>query len=87
MPGAVRKGIDSAGGTIVAGSSNVFVNNASEVRVGDSVQPHGSGKHQSPKIAEGSSNVFINNISTARQGDKADCGHTASGSSNVFING
>ena len=84
MPGVSRKDKDSAGGTIAAGSPNVFVDGAAAVRVGDAVTPHGTGAHASPKMAKGSSTVFVNGIAVCRAGDSASCGHEASGSGDVF---
>lgn len=86
MPGIARQGKDSAGGTIVAGSANVFANNSPDARVGDAVAGHGKPPHAAPVMAAGSPNVFSNNIPTSRAGDAASCGHTASGSDDVFVN-
>lgn len=86
MPGVARKSADSAGGTIVGGSSTVFVNNKSVARIGDAVAGHGLPPHAGPVMAGGSGNVFANNISVSRAGDPATCGHPASGSGNVFAN-
>lgn len=86
MPGIARQGKDSAGGTIVAGSGNVFANNSPDARIGDAVAGHGPGAHAGPVMAAGSPNVFSNNIPTSRAGDAASCGHTASGSDDVFVN-
>jgi len=87
MPGISRKDVDSAGGTLVGGSSDVFVNGSGAVRIGDAVAGHGLPPHASPTMAEGSSTVFVNGIGVCRAGDAATCGHTASGSSNVFAGG
>ena len=87
MPGVVRDaGTDVTGGLNIQGSPTVFANNRPVVRVGDAVQPHGSGAHAGPRMIAGSSNVFTNNIRTCRAGDPANCGHRATGSSNVFAN-
>lgn len=86
MPGISRLGQDSAGGTIVGGSGNVFANGSPVVRIGDPVAGHGKGPHAGPVLAAGSGNVFTNNIPTTRAGDPATCGHPASGSVNVFVN-
>lgn len=85
MPGASRKGIDSAGGTIIDGSDNVIVNDAGSVRLGDTVEDHGRGEHDSANMAEGSSTVIINDRPAVRAGNQASCGHGASGSDNVVI--
>lgn len=84
MPGVARKGQDTAGGTIVGGSSNVFVNGSGAARIGDAVAGHGPGIHGGPVMAQGSSTVFVNGIAVCRQGDVATCGDPATGSSNVF---
>lgn len=84
MPGITRKSLDSAGGVLIEGSSNVFVNNASAVRIGDAVQGHGEPPHDSPVMATGSSTVFVNGIGVCKEGDLATCGHPSTGSSDVF---
>ena len=62
VSGVARVGIDSAGGIIITGSSNVFVDGVSAARVGDPVQGHGNGEHAGPVLATGSSTVFVNGI-------------------------
>jgi uncharacterized Zn-binding protein involved in type VI secretion len=86
MPGAARQGQDTAGGVIIGGSPNVFVNLSPVARIGDPVVPHGKGPHAGPVMAAGSGNVFANNIPVCRAGDTATCGHAASGSGNVIVN-
>jgi uncharacterized Zn-binding protein involved in type VI secretion len=84
MPGVSRQGADIAGGTIAAGSSNVFVNGSPIARLGDAVAGHGRGSHSSPTMAGSSSTVYANGILICREGDAATCGHPATGSGNVF---
>lgn len=84
MSGAVRVDLDSAGGKLLTGSGDVFVESHASVRVGDRVKSHGL--HINPTMKEGSSNVFINSIPACRRGDRATCNHVATGSSTVFIN-
>ena len=84
MPGVTRKSTDSAGGTLIAGSGNVFVNGQPAVRKGDAVAGHGNSPHNSPVMVGCSSTVFVNGIGVCRAGDEASCGHPASGSGNVF---
>ena len=87
MPGASRKDLDSAGGTIISGSPDVFINGSSAVRVGDKVAKHSKrGAHASPVMTSGSSDVFVNGLPLVREGDSASCGHVATGSSDVFVN-
>ncbi len=87
MPGASRKGLDRAGGTIVSGSPDTFINGAPAARVGDKVAPHSRrGSHRAAILAKGSPDVFVNGQPLVREGDAASCGHPASGSSDVFVN-
>ena len=85
MPGATRQGTDSAGGTLIQGSSDVTVNGQPSVRLGDAVQGHGKSPHSSPTMAEGSSSVLVNGIPMCHQGHTATCGHPATGSSDVIV--
>jgi uncharacterized Zn-binding protein involved in type VI secretion len=86
MPGASRKG-DAAGGAIVTGSSDVFIDGMSAATIGDSVAPHSKrGAHRAAKLVAGSSNVFVNGKPLVRAGDKASCGHGATGSDTVKVN-
>jgi uncharacterized Zn-binding protein involved in type VI secretion len=86
MPGASRKGIDSAGGIISGGSTDTFIEGYGAVRLGDSVTPHDSGDHDNNPVMVGcSSKVFINGKGAVRAGDPASCGHSATGSSKVLI--
>lgn len=87
MPGASRKGTDSAGGTIISGSPDVFINGSPAARVGDKVAKHSRrGSHAAASLVKGSPNVFVNGKPLVREGDTASCGHPASGSSDVFVN-
>jgi len=87
MPGAARKGADSAGGTIISGSSDVFINGQPAARVGDKVAPHSRrGSHRRAVLVKGSPDVFVNGIPLVREGDAASCGHPASGSADVLVN-
>lgn len=83
MSGIARLGADSAGGQIIGGSNNVFVNGSPVARIGDPVAGHGNGPHAGPVMSSGSNSVFVNGISLCREGDEASCGHVASGSVNV----
>ena len=85
MPGAVRKNVDTAGGKLVSGSEDVFINNEGAVRIGDKVASHGKKAHKSSEMAEGSETVFVNNKKLSRAGHKAKCGHPATGSSDVSV--
>lgn len=87
MFGVTRKRFDVAGGRLLEGSSNVFVNGESMVRKGDKVSSHGRTNHSAAVMIEGSGTVFCNNRPVCRKGHKATCGHQATGSSNVFLGG
>lgn len=88
MPGASRKGLDSAGGTITSGSPDVFINGAPAATVGDKVAKHSRrGAHAAAVLVKGSPDVFVNGKPLVRGGDAASCGHPASGSPDVFVNG
>jgi hypothetical protein len=96
MTGVVRTNADSHNGhagyrvpyhktSYASGSGNVFANNESVVRKGDSLAC-------GDKAVGASSNVFANNIPVHRQGDPTS-GHgnwvpnaAATGSANVFAN-
>jgi uncharacterized Zn-binding protein involved in type VI secretion len=87
MFGITRRQIDTAGGPLLEGSSNVFANGKSVVRLGDRVQSHGRSNHSSAVMIEGSSTVFCNGKPVCRKGHRATCGDQATGSSNVFLGG
>jgi uncharacterized Zn-binding protein involved in type VI secretion len=83
MSNILRKNIDFAGGLIVTGSPNVFVNGASVVRIGDTVNSHGD--HSTSSMITGSSKVFVNGVGLCRAGDVASCGdYGTGGSPNTF---
>ena len=92
MPAIVRKNADKHVGhasptpnpfhqtAYTEGSSNVFVNGESAVRIGDKTGC-------TDPATGGSPNVFVNGESAVRIGDKTGCTDPATGGSpNVFIN-
>lgn len=83
MPGVTRKDVDSAGGFLAQGSSDVTVNGRGAVRLGDAVRPHGRSKHARSVMIQGLNSVTCNNRPIVRAGDLASCGHKATGSSDV----
>lgn len=88
MPGIARdSGKDAAGGVLIQGSPNVFVNSKPAVRKGDRVAGHGKPPHAAPIMIGCSGTVKVNSKGVCRAGDAASCGHTASGSGNVFAGG
>lgn len=85
MAGISRVGVDTAGGIITDGSSNVYVGGHLVALKGSTVANHGSGNHASATITGGSSKVFVNGKEVCRAGDSASCGHTATGLSTVDV--
>jgi len=86
MPGITVKGLDSAGGTQLAGGQSTFTVNGQAVVVkGDPVAGHGDAPHSGPVMAEGSSWMTWDGIPVVRAGHKATCGHAATGQSNWEI--
>jgi uncharacterized Zn-binding protein involved in type VI secretion len=81
MPGIAVKGLDSAGGTQLAGGQGfVFVGGALVVVKGDPVTPHGIPPHSpNPIMAEGCDWLTINGIPVCREGHVASCGHPTTG--------
>lgn len=83
--GASRQGIDIAGGVLLDGSSNVFVENYAVALNGSRVVSHGISLHGIAVMIASSSKVIINNKAPIRSADSATCGHRVSGSSRVFF--
>lgn len=81
MPALALVGVDSAGGSILGGGQNwVRIDGAAVAVVGDSVAPHGRGRHGRAVMAAGSPWVRIDGAAACRAGDAATCGHRATGS-------
>ncbi len=84
--GAVRVGVDEAGGVITGNlAPSVFVNGSPIGVVGAGVAGHGVGAHAGPVMVGSSATVLAEGKLVCRAGDKANCTHSASGSSNVLI--
>lgn len=87
MRGVTRKNVDTAGGRLLEGSGDVFVNGKSMVRKEDRVESHGRSNHSAPIMIQGSSTVFCNGKPVCGKGHVASCGDQATGSTNVFVGG
>lgn len=87
MKGIARRQIDRAGGKLLEGSSNVFVNGKNAVRIGDRVENHGKSPHNAAKMIQGSSTVFCNGKPICFTGCISSCSHKTTGSSNVLVGG
>jgi uncharacterized Zn-binding protein involved in type VI secretion len=85
MPGIVRKGLDAAGGTQLAGGqATVYADGVRVVVLGDPVAGHGESPHAAPVMATASSTVHAGGIRLCRAGDLASCGHASTGSGDAF---
>jgi len=86
---------EPAAGTLMKGSSNVFINGKPAVRAGiDTATPCTGVPLNHPAllvpvlVAQGSATVFVNGRPVARLKDQLVCGaHISGGSNNVFIGG
>lgn len=79
MPGIACKGVDTAGGTHIAGGQGKFrVRGQLAVVLGDPVEPHGPHFPEPPMI-EATAKFRISGIATCREGHKAACGHASTG--------
>jgi len=86
MPGAVRVGMDSAGGVITGNlAPTVLVNGAPIGVKGADITGHGTGAHAGPVMVGASGTVFAQGKPVCRAGDLATCGDSASGSANVLV--
>lgn len=78
--GVAVQGLDSAGGTQLAGGQSlVTINGAPIVLKGDPVAGHGDSPHNAPTMVEGSSLFTINGVPVVLEGHKATCGHVSTG--------
>ena len=88
--GAMRLGVDKAGGVATSTSINgsVWVNSRLLVTISGFVAPHGLyyPHDKMCKMVTGSNSVFSTGQPACRAQDYAECGHTATGSGSVFIN-
>lgn len=86
MHGIARINQDTAGGVIVGALQDfVIVEGTLWAVLNDPVQPHGSGLHAGPVMAQGSPFIRIAGIPVCREGHLANCGHPATGSAAMRI--
>lgn len=88
MPGAVRVGVDTAGGTITGNlAPKVLVNGFPIGVIGAAIEPHAPNvpPHIASVMVGASGTVLANGKPVCRAGDLASCGHNATGSSNVLV--
>ena len=84
MAGVSRAYQDTAGGTILSGAGNVYVNGMPVALLYSSVAGHGRNEHGGPIMVRSSNTVKANGRGVVRQNDTASCGHSATGSGNVY---
>jgi len=84
MAGVSRAYQDTAGGTILSGAGNVYVNGMPVALLYSPVAGHGKKKHAGPQMVKSSNTVIVNGRGVVRQNDTASCGHPATGSGNVY---
>lgn len=84
-------GISTITGSIITGSSNVFINGLGAARTGDITEEFDVCDTGSGTIGQGSLSVFINGKSASRLGDPINphngTASITSGSANVYIGG
>lgn len=86
MHGIARKTADMAGGRQLAGGQDfAAIDGLLIVLLGDPVEPHGSGLHAHPHMAQGSPFVRVDGVPVCREGHLADCGHATTGSDYVRL--
>ena len=84
MAGALRAGIDSAGGLLGPSlETHVQLDGSAWVVVGTPAAPHGSSPHDAAVMSEGSTYVFVGGVAACATGDAATCGHTGEPGSGV----
>lgn len=79
---------DAAGGKIMKGAANVFVEGKPAGLHTSLITPHApyTYPHLTSKTTEGSPNVYIENCPVLRIGSHTTCGHKiVSGAGNVFV--
>jgi len=84
MAGVSRVYQDTAGGTILGGAGNVYVNGMPVALLYSPVAGHGKNEHGGPIMVQSSNTVRANNRGVVRRCDTASCGHPATGSGNVY---
>lgn len=85
MPGVTRAFIDSAGGPVLGGATNVRANGFPVALLMKPVAGHGKDEHSSSILVGGSPTVRANGLPIIRVGDSAACGHPVTGSFNVRV--
>ena len=83
--GVSRAYVDSAGGMILVGNPNFYLDGFPVAVEGNPVQSHGDSPHNSAVIVNGTPGFVINGIPVCTTGSQASCGHPATGSSSFSV--
>jgi uncharacterized Zn-binding protein involved in type VI secretion len=77
LVGTIADGMPSPipGAAIIATAMQVFINGKKVARIGDAIEPHGSGEHAHAVLTQGSETVVAEGKAICRFGDMASCGH------------
>lgn len=80
-----RANIDKAGGLILGGSSNVFIDGFPVALEGNRIVSHDDDPHKNAILINGTSKFVVNGIPVCIEGiSKGTCGHIASSNSSVI---
>lgn len=83
--GVSRAYLDRAGGTILVGNPDFYLDGLPVAMQGNPVEDHGNNEHSSAVIVNGSPNFLINGIPVCTSASQASCGHQATGSSTFTV--
>jgi uncharacterized Zn-binding protein involved in type VI secretion len=87
MASIAIKNISTAGGLIIEGSLNVFINGYGIARDGDGVASHDISPHDAATLIAGSRKIYVNGKRVVVAGDFATCGDVVIATGNVGAGG
>ena len=83
--GVSRAYVDTAGGMILVGNPDFYLDGFPVAIVGNPVQSHGNNRHRSAVMVNGSSGFLVNGIPVCTSESQASCGHQATGSGSFTV--
>lgn len=83
--GVLRAYLDTAGGTILVGNPNFYLDGFPVAVEGNPVQSHGDSPHNNAVMVAGSPNFVVNGIPVCTATSQASCGHFATSSSSFGV--
>ena len=83
--GVLRAYLDTAGGTILVGNPNFYLDGFPVAVEGNPVQSHGDSPHNNAVMVAGSPNFVVNGIPVCTTTSQASCGHFATSSSSFGV--